>query len=71
METTLQTKFNLEGRSRFIGLLAGFSAGVLSAIIARLLMRLIALLMFGQGSFSIGGTAVIFMFGALVGPLFG
>lgn len=71
METTLQTRINLGGRGRFIGLLAGFSAGALSAIIARLLMRLIALLMFGQGSFSVGGTAVIFMFGALIGPLFG
>jgi hypothetical protein len=71
METTLQARLNLGGCTRFIGLLAGFSAGVLNAIVARLLMRLIALLMFGQGSFSVGGTAVIFMFGALVGPLFG
>jgi MFS family permease len=71
MEATLQTGLNLRTRARFIGLLAGFSAGVLNAIVARLLMRGIALLMFGRGSFSLGGTAVIFMFGALVGPLFG
>lgn len=58
-------------RPVFIGLLAGFSAGLLNAVVARLLMRVIALLMFGEGSFSIGGTAVIFMFGVLVGPLFG
>jgi hypothetical protein len=65
----------IEGQSSirpvFIGLLAGFSAGVLNAIVARILMRVIALLMFGEGSFSIGGTAVIFMFAVLVGPLLG
>lgn len=71
MEATLQAGLHLRARARFIGLLAGFSAGVLNAIVARVLMRVIALLMFGRGSFSIGGTAVIFMFGALVGPLFG
>jgi hypothetical protein len=71
METTAQPSVNLWGRRRFIGLLAGFSAGVLNAMVARLLMRLIALFMFGHGSFSLGGTAVIFMFGGLVGPLFG
>jgi hypothetical protein len=71
MEVTHQTGLNLRERSRFIGLLAGFSAGVLNAVVARLLMRGIALLMFGRGSFSLGGTAVIFMFGALAGPLFG
>jgi MFS family permease len=71
MEATLKTGLNLRGRARFIGLLAGFSAGLLNAIVARILMRVIALLMFGRGSFSLGGTAVIFMFGALVGPLFG
>jgi hypothetical protein len=58
-------------RARFIGLSAGFAAGVLNAIVARLLMRLVALLATGHGTFSLGGTAVIFMFGALVGPLFG
>jgi hypothetical protein len=76
MEAIHQTEISLpnvdlRARSLFIGLLAGFGAGVLNAVVARLLMRAIALLMFGQGSFSIGGTAVIFMFGALVGPLFG
>lgn len=71
MEATLETGLNLRARTRFIGLMAGFTAGVLNAIVARVLMRVIALLMFGQGSFSLGGTAVIFVFGALVGPLFG
>ncbi len=71
MEATLQTGLDLRERALFIGLLAGFSAGVLNAIIARLLMRVTALLMFGRGSFSVYGTAIIFMFGALVGPLFG
>ncbi|HJS18618.1 MAG TPA: hypothetical protein VJ785_07705 [Anaerolineales bacterium] len=70
MEATLQTSLDWRARARFIGLLAGFSAGVLNAIVARALMRVIALLMFGRGSFSVGGTAVIFMFGALAGPLF-
>ena len=71
MEATLQTGLNERTRARFVGLMAGFSAGVLNAVVARILMRVIALLMFGHGSFSVGGTAVIFMFGALVGPLFG
>lgn len=71
MESTPRTDMYLRMHYHFIGLLAGFSAGVLNAIVARLLMRAIALLMSGHGSFSIGGTAVIFMFGALVGPLFG
>jgi len=71
MEATLQTGLNQRTRARFVGLMAGFSAGVLNAVVARILMRVIALLMFGHGSFSVGGTAVIFMFGALVGPLFG
>lgn len=71
MEAILQTNLDMRARARFIGLAAGFSAGVLNAIVARVLMRVIALMMFGRGSFSVGGTAVIFMFGALVGPLFG
>ena len=71
MESTLRTNMYLRTHNHFIGLLAGFSAGVLNAVVARLLMRVIALLMSGHGSFSLGGTAVIFMFGALVGPLFG
>jgi hypothetical protein len=58
-------------RIRFIALSAGFVAGVLNAFVARLLMRGIALVAFGEGSFSLGGTAVIFMFGALAGPLLG
>jgi hypothetical protein len=62
---------SLHLRTRFIGLLAGCIAGVLNAVVARALMRAIALLVFGTGSFSWGGTAVIFMFGTLVGPLFG
>lgn len=65
-------RLSLHQRARLVGLLSGLSAaGLLNAIIARILMRIIALLMFGQGSFTVGGTAVIFIFGALVGPLFG
>jgi len=71
MESTIRTDLYLRTHPHFIGLLAGFSAGILNAIVARLLMRVIALLMSGHGSFSLSGTAVIFMFGALVGPLFG
>jgi hypothetical protein len=61
----------LRRRTRFIGLAAGLIAGVLNAGVARVLMRIIALIQFGHGSFSVAGTAVIFMFGMLVGPLFG
>jgi hypothetical protein len=71
MEASALTTNSLRLRTRFIGLLAGLIAGVLNAVVARVLMRVIALLAFGQGSFSVGGTAVIFMFGTLVGPLFG
>ncbi len=71
MEASTPTTSSLCLRMRFIGLLAGLIAGVLNAVMARALMRVIALLAFGQGSFSVGGTAVIFMFGALVGPLLG
>src|SRR5574341_59580 len=71
MEASAGTTKSLRLRARFIGLLAGLIAGVLNAVVARVLMRVIALLAFGQGSFSVGGTAVIFMFGVLVGPLFG
>jgi hypothetical protein len=58
-------------RARFIGLLAGLLAGILNAVLARVAMRVIALALFGRGSFSVAGTAVIFLFGLLVGPLFG
>lgn len=71
MVASTQAISHPQGRRRLIGLLAGFIAGVLNAIVARLLMRGIALLAFGAGSFSWGGTAVIFAFGALVGPLLG
>jgi len=71
MAASVLPNTSLRQRARFIGLTAGFVAGVLNAALARALMRVVALLMFGAGSFSIGGTAVIFMFGALVGPLFG
>jgi len=71
MEATAQTTTTFRLRTPFIGLLAGFAAGVLNAIAARALMRVIALATSGGGSFSVGGTAVIFMFGALAGALFG
>ena len=71
MEASAETANSLRLRTRFIGLLAGLVAGVSNAVVARVLMRVIALLAFGEGSFTVGGTAVIFMFGALVGPLFG
>lgn len=71
MEASALAASSLRRRSRFIGLLAGLIAGVSNAVIARVLMRIIALLAFGQGSFTVAGTAVIFMFGVLVGPLFG
>jgi len=58
-------------RALFIGFVAGLLAGMLNAALARVLMRVIALLLFGRGSFSLAGTTVIFMFGLLVGPLFG
>ncbi len=71
MEMSTQMTSTLRQRALFIGLSAGFMAGVANAVVARILMRVIALLQFGQGSFSVSGTAVIFMFGALIGPLFG
>lgn len=71
MAVSAQITSSLRQRARFIGLAAGFLAGVLNAIVARLLMRVIALVAFGHGSFSVSGTAVIFMFGTLVGPLLG
>lgn len=58
-------------RTPFIGLLSGLLAALLNAVIARLLMRVVALAMGGRGDFTIEGTAVIFMFGALLGPLLG
>lgn len=70
-ETSIKSFSDPRRRARFIALLAGFTAGLLNAVFARLLMRGIALYQFGKGSFSWGGTAVIFAFGALVGPLFG
>jgi len=71
MKASVLTDSTLRRRTLFIGLLAGLIAGVLNAVVARVLMRVIALLAFGHGSFSVGGTGVIFMFGVLVGPLFG
>jgi hypothetical protein len=71
METLIKSSSDSRRGQLFIALLAGFVAGVLNAAFARLLMRGIALYQFGAGSFSWGGTAVIFLFGALVGPLFG
>jgi MFS family permease len=69
--TSIQAVFDHRRRHLFIALFAGLLAGVLNAIFARLLMRGILLYTSGTGSFSWGGTAVIFAFGALVGPLFG
>lgn len=71
MEAELQMAVDSRARTLFIGLLSGFCAGLLNAAFARLLMRLIALQTSGRGSFSIEGTANIFLFGALIGPLAG
>jgi hypothetical protein len=71
MVTSIQAVSNDRRRHLFIALFAGFLAGVLNAVFARVLMRGISLYMTGTGSFSWGGTAVILAFGALVGPLFG
>jgi hypothetical protein len=71
MEASTLATNSLRQRTRFICLLAGLIAGMLNAVVARVLMRVIALLAFGQGSFSVGGTAVILEFGTLDGTLFG
>jgi hypothetical protein len=71
MDVTISAASNPRRRQLFIALFAGFMAGLLNAILARLIMRGIALYQFGRGSFSWGGTAVIVVFGVLVGPLFG
>lgn len=70
-EATLQTGLNPRIRSLFTGLLGGFSAGILNAVFARLLMRVIALVVLGRGSFSVEGTATILIAGVLSGTLFG
>ncbi|MGD8731528.1 MAG: hypothetical protein PVH92_06605, partial [Anaerolineales bacterium] len=70
MVTSIQAVSNDRRRHLFIALFAGFLAGVINAVFARVLMRGISLYMTGTGSFSWGGTAVILAFGALVGPLF-
>jgi hypothetical protein len=54
LEAVQRTESQSSIRPVFIGLLAGFGPGVLNAIVARILMRVIALLMFGKGSFSMG-----------------
>ncbi len=69
--TTFLTASSLRRRTLFIGLFAGLIAGVLGSAVARVLMRIIALQTVGTGSFSVEGTAFIFMIGTLVGPLFG
>jgi hypothetical protein len=71
MQLTLPLKRNFPQRACFIGLSAGLLAGLLTALLARLAMRVVALVEFGSGSFSLGGTAVILVFGALSGPLLG
>jgi hypothetical protein len=58
-------------RLPFVGLAGGLLAGLLGAINARLLMRVVAVAMGGRGGFSVEGTSVIFGFAALIGPLLG
>ncbi len=58
-------------RVPFVGLTSGLLAALINAVLARLLMRLVALATTGRGGFSVEGTAVIFGFAALLGPLLG
>ena len=72
METTPHVTLGAAGvRRPFIGLTAGFGAGVLGGLVARGLMRVIAISMGGVGNFSVGGTANIVMFGVMGGTVFG
>lgn len=63
--------FSSRLRSPFVGLLAGLLSGLGNAVIARILMRIVALSAGGRGNFSVGGTLNIFLIAALLGPLLG
>jgi hypothetical protein len=52
-------------------MLSGVLAGLANAVIARLLMRVVAIVATGRGNFSVGGTANIFMFAVILGSLMG
>src|SRR5687767_1107682 len=73
LETTLSNETALTSRTRlrFAALSSGLLAGLINAAIARVLMRIVALIISGRGGFSIGGTLNIFMIGALLGTMFG
>ena len=54
-----------------LGLLAGMLGGVVAGVGARIAMRVVALIASGVGSFSLGGTLAILLFGVIVGMPFG
>ena len=54
-----------------LGVLAGMLGGVVAGVGARIAMRVVALIASGVGSFSLGGTLAILLFGVIVGMPFG
>jgi hypothetical protein len=54
-----------------LGLLAGMLGGVVAGVGARIAMRVVALVTSGVGSFSLGGTLAILLFGVILGMPFG
>jgi len=58
-------------RTPYVAMLSGVLAGLVNAVIARLLMRVVALVATGRGGFSILGTLNIFLFAILLGSVMG
>ena len=58
-------------RMPYVAMMSGVLAGLVNAVIARLLMRVVALVATGRGDFSILGTLNIFMFAIILGSLMG
>ncbi len=54
-----------------VGVLSGIVGGIVAGVGARIAMRIVALIAEGQGSFSLGGTLAILLFGAVLGIVFG
>ena len=54
-----------------IGVLSGIAGGIVAGTGARITMRIVALIAEGRGSFSLGGTLAILIFGAVLGIPFG